>query len=63
MRHQLVLSQEVMVKIPEGGVTDDSFFDPLKSGIIGAVPNKVCVLLEQLFQRGRQGGQARDEGT
>ena len=37
------------VKIPEGGVTDDSFLEPLKSDIIGAVPNEVCVLLEQLM--------------
>ena len=49
--------------MPEGGVTDDSFFDPLKSGIIGAVPCEVCVLLEQLTQGGSQGGQPRDEGT
>ena len=27
------------------------------------VPGEVCVLLEQLVQRGSQGGQARDEGT
>ena len=46
MRHQLVLLQEVRVEIPEGGVTDDSFFYMLKSGIVGAVPGEVCVLLE-----------------
>ena len=51
------------VKIPEGGVTDDSFFNPLKSSIICVVPDEVCVLLEQLMQRGGQGGQTRDEGT
>ena len=42
---------------------DNSFLDLLKSGIVGAVPNEVCVLLEQLLQRGGQGGQTRDEGT
>ena len=51
------------VEVPEGGVTDDSFLDPLKSGVVGAVPNEVCVLLEHLLQRGGQGGQTRDEGA
>ena len=63
MRHQLVLSKEVKGQIPEGSVTDNSFFDPLKSSILGAVPDEVCVLLEQLMQWGGQGGQTRDEGT
>ena len=36
------------VEIPEGGVADDSFFDPLKSSIIGVVPDEVSVLLGQL---------------
>ena len=47
------------VKVPEGGVTDDTFFDMLKSGIEGVVPGEVCVLLEQLMQGGSQGGQTR----
>ena len=45
------------------GVTDNSFFYMLKSGIIGPAPSEVCVLLEQLMQGGSQGGQTRDEGT
>ena len=63
MRHQLVLSWNRRVKILEGDVTDDSFLDLVKSGIIGVVPSEVSVLLEQLMQRGSQGGQTRDEGT
>ena len=51
------------VKVLEGGVTDDSFLDMQEGGIVGVVPGEVCVLLEQLMQRGSQGGQARDEGT
>ena len=54
---------ECGVKVPEGGNTDDGFLDLLKSGVIGAVPYEVCVLLEQLSQGGNQGGQTRDEGT
>ena len=50
VRHQLVLSWEVMGQIPQGGVTDDGFLDPLKNSIIGAIPEEVCVLLEQLTQ-------------
>ena len=41
----------------------NSFLDLLKSSIIGVVPCEAGVLLEQLSQRGSQGGQARDEGT
>ena len=50
-------------KVPEDGVTDDSVIDMLEGGIVGAVPGEVCVLLEQLMQRGSQGEQAWDEGT
>ena len=50
------------VKIPEGGVTDNSFLDPLKSGSIGAVPEEVCVLLEQHTEGGSQGGQPGMKG-
>ena len=63
MRHRLVWSWEVKDQVPEGGVTDDSILDLLESGTVGAVPGEVCVLLEQLMQRGSQGGQAWDEGT
>ena len=50
-----------MVKVLEGGVTDDRILDMLEGSIIGGVPGEVCVFLEQLVQRGSQGGQARDE--
>ena len=51
------------MKVPEGGVTDDSILDTLEGSIIGVVPSEVSIFLEQLKQRGSQGGQAWDEGT
>ena len=59
VRHQLVLSQGVKGQNTRGW----HHWQQLKSGIMGAVPDEVCVLLEQLSQRGGQGGQTRDEGT
>ena len=58
-----IVTRSEGVEVPDSGVTDDSFLDPFKSSIVGAVPYEVCFLLEQLSQRGSQGGQTRDEGT
>ena len=51
------------VKVPEGGINDNSILDMLEGGVIGAVPGEVGFFFEQLMQRGSQGGQAWDKGT
>ena len=63
MRHPLGWSWEVKVKVPEGGVTDNSILDMVEGSTVGGVPGEVFVFPEQLTQWGSQGGQAWDEGT
>ena len=45
------------------GVVDDGILDMLEDSTISGIPGKVCVFLEQLAQRGHEGGQAWNEGA
>ena len=63
VRHKLVWSQAVMVKVSEGGVADDSLLDSLKSGLIAGIPGEVSIFSQEFSQRGGQSGQATDEGA
>ena len=63
VRYQLVLAQEVMGQSTWGWCHWQWLPWPAEKQNHSAVPNEVCVLLEQLTQGGSKGGQTRDEET